>query len=35
MKAQKLNIGQIAVLLTIIVLGVAVTMHTITNNIVW
>lgn len=35
MKAQKLNIGQIAVLLTFAGLGIAVTIHTIVNNITW
>jgi hypothetical protein len=35
MKAQKLNFAQVAVLLTFAGLGIAVTVHTIVNNITW
>lgn len=35
MKSQKLNIAQVAVLLTFAGLGIAVTIHTIVNNITW
>lgn len=35
MNTTKINLGQLAVLLVIAVLGLAVTAHTIANGITW
>jgi len=35
MKTTKINFAQVAVLLTFAGLGIAVTIHTIVNNIQW